>query len=63
VKFDFLFVSKTIYLYGIWTEFGVKIGEIVASGQLVSSDLLAPLMEHETKNCSAPAGWLLDGNL
>jgi len=43
------------------TDFGIKIGPIVAAGQLVPFELLAPLMEHETRSCKSPAGWLLDG--
>jgi len=61
--------NYAIYAYGfenkcngsVFSEFGAQISKIVASGQLVPFELLAPLMEHETKKCKAPAGWLLDG--
>lgn len=47
----------------IFVDFGAKIGPLVASGQLVPFELLAPLMEHEIKSCKSPSGWLLDGEL
>jgi len=42
------------------SEFGKKIQPIVAAGQLVPFELLAPLMEYEIKETKG-GGWLLDG--
>jgi nucleoside-triphosphate--adenylate kinase len=41
------------------SDFGKKIEPIVAAGQLVPSELLAPLINHEISQTKA--GWLLDG--
>lgn len=56
-----MFVKVKRYCCYLVADFGVKIEPIVSAGQLVPFELLAPLMESETKACKAPAGWLLDG--
>jgi adenylate kinase len=43
------------------TEFGVRVGEIMASGQLVPDDLTIAMIEERLSQPDAAAGFVLDG--
>lgn len=52
--------DSSLYAFLWFLEFGKKIQPIVAAGQLVPFELLAPLMEYEIEQTEG-GGWLLDG--